>query len=527
MPHTEAEFSAPPAPPPNPATDDRPATGSAKAHIFGSFWIDRSEFALPVSAIREVVNEPENISRVPLAPAFMTGLFNLRGMIIPVVDLRILLEFPERDDAQDAEDKVRKVAIVENGDRCIGILFDRSGEVLNEPGSARVDFRAGDGGIKDVVIDGVLKLDDGNRMVQILDPYEMLRIERVPKAERTGGSREQEGDLGKRHNCISFQLGHTTCAIDLRYVQEVRDMPEVNESLLAHGFVIGTSNLRGSIIPIVDFRSFIGNEEPIKLGQTSLKGRKLLIMKSEGGLIGLMVFSIDSILPYFDSEVLPFAKLALPRGNIVKGCLVQEDDQLVMLLDHEKLMSEPGLVGPARTCQEVHEFDDKTDDAKTGTREILERRTFIVFTVSNNFAMDTCVVSEVITKPNDLLDPPYTLDFVEGILNLRGELITLINLRQLYGYGTLDSDDQKVLIFRHGNQKYGIVVDTVNEIVMTTVDRVKPVGVADTPESIRIAAEDVSGILQVGKDDEERNSIVIMDANSVVARCGKAHGQAL
>ena len=521
MAHVETDTLVPPAPP-----EGAVGAGRTKADIFGSFWIDQAEFALPVGAIREVVNEPRNISRVPLAPSFMAGLFNLRGMIIPVVDLRILLAFPEREDTQDAEDKVRKVAIVENGDRCIGILFDRSGEVLNVPGSARVNFRADDGGIKDVVIDGVLKLDDGNRMVQVLDPYEMLRIERVPKAEKTVGHREHEGDLGKRHNCISFQLGHTTCAIDLRYVQEVRDMPEVNKSLLAHGFVIGTTNLRGSIIPIVDFRSFIGNEEPIKLGQTSLTGRKLLIMKTKGGMIGLMVFSIDSILPYFDTDVLPFAKLALPRGNIVRGCLVQEDEQLVMLLDHQKLMSEPGLVGPARTCQEVHDTEGVDEEASTAKAEHLERRTFIVFTVSNNFAMDTCDVSEVISKPVDLLDPPYTLEFVEGILNLRGELITLINLRQLYGYDALESEDQKVLIFRHGEQKYGIVVDTVNEIVMTTADRVKPVGVGDTPESIRVASEDVSGILQIGKNDEDHNSVVVMDVASVVARCVREYGQA-
>ncbi len=515
--------SADPLPSPPNAGGPTGVIGRTKAHIFGSFWIDQAEFALPVSAIREVVNEPQNISRVPLAPKFMSGLFNLRGMIIPVVDLRILLDFPPPDEATSAEDKVRKIAIVENGDQCIGIVFDRSGEVLNVPGSARVDFRAGDGGVKDVVIDGVLKLEDGNRMVQILDPYEILGLERVPKAEKPRGKREHEGDLGKRHNCISFQLGHTTCAIDLRYVQEVRDMPEVNKSLLAHGFVIGTTNLRGSIIPIIDFRSFIGNEEPIKLGQTSLKGRKLLIMKTDGGMIGLMVFSIDSILPYFDTDVLPFAKLALPRGNIVKGCLVQEDAQLVMLLDHKKLLSEPALVGPARTCQEVHDMDTATSEKEEETTTVLERRTFIVFTVSNGFAMDTCVVSEVITKPDDLLDPPYTLDFIEGILNLRGELITLINLRQLYGYDEIDNDDQKVLIFRHGDQKYGIVVDAVNEIVMTTADRVKPIGIGDKPESIRVSSEDVAGILHIGKSEEDHKSVVVMNVESIVKRCLSAY----
>lgn len=495
-----------------------PSQDGEKSNIFGSFWVDDSEFALPVSAIKEVVNEPENISSIPLSPSFMLGLFNLRGMIIPIVDLRTLFEFPELDNASPTSDVRRKVAIIENGDKCIGILFDRSGEVLNETGAARVEFRANDGGIKDVVINGVLKLENGDRMVQVLDPYEMLSIERVPKADHPGLNRRQDGDFGKRHNCISFQLGHTTCAIDLRFVQEVRDMPKVDESLLSHGFVIGTSNLRGAIIPIVDFRSFIGNEPAVQPGKVSLSSRKLLVMKSPGGFIGLMVFSIDSILPYFASDVLPFAKLALPRADIVRGCLVQEENQLVMLLDHEKLLSDPGLSEPARTCQEVHASQDADASDQKG-KTVSERRTFIIFSISNSFAMDTCDVVEVINKPDDLLEPPYTLEFVEGILNLRSELITVINLRLLYGLPVCEKNGQKVLIFKHTGQKYGMLVDTVDEIVMTTSDKVRPAGTGDRLDAIRGSSEDVAGILQISRGEDDPSAYVVLNANSLVERC--------
>jgi len=62
-----------------------------EAGIFGSFWLGEAEFALPVNHVQEVVNPPSVYTPVPLSPPDLVSLFNLRGMVIPVVDLRRLL----------------------------------------------------------------------------------------------------------------------------------------------------------------------------------------------------------------------------------------------------------------------------------------------------------------------------------------------------------------------------------------------------------------------------------------------------
>lgn len=488
----------------------------ASSDIYGSFWIDKTEFAIPVNSVREVVNEPQNMSRVPLAPDYLSGLFNLRGMIIPIIDLRLLLEFPQRLDPEQAV-LDRKVAIIENGNKCVGLLFDSAGEVLNEPNSARVDLRGSDAELKDIVIEGALKLDGGRRIVQVIDPFEILKIERVPQADAAEYKKGQKKNLGARQSCVSFQLGHTYCAIDLRAVHEVRDMPPVETSLLSHGFVIGTANLRGDIIPVIDFRSFMGNEAAYKLAPAELAKRKMLVMKSKAGLLGLMVYSIDSILPYYQSEVLPFAKLALPRGNIVKGCLVSEDEHLVMLLDSDLLLSDPGLTEPARICQEVH-VKDADEDQQSDVARRVERRTFILFSIANSFAMDTCTVSEVINMPDNLLEPPYALPCVEGIINLRNELITLINLRRLYGLEEAETTGDKVLIFIHKSEKYAIMVDTVDEIVMTTSDFVMAQGSEGFADAMLATGDDVSGVLRVEHADNDPRLVMIMNVGALVAR---------
>ena len=49
------------------------------AELFGSFHLGGDEFALPASCIREVVNYPAKVTALPLSPAYLEGMFTLRG----------------------------------------------------------------------------------------------------------------------------------------------------------------------------------------------------------------------------------------------------------------------------------------------------------------------------------------------------------------------------------------------------------------------------------------------------------------
>ncbi|WP_264210557.1 chemotaxis protein CheW [Leisingera thetidis] len=501
-----------------PAETGRPGVGKPqrKSGIYGSFLIGGSEFAIPVTSVQEVVNEPEDISPVPLSPSYMLGLFNLRGKIIPIVDLRSLLEFPAAKGQQSG-----KVAIIEHSAHSIGLLFDGTGEVLNEKSAARVEFKPNNRGVKDIVIEGVLKFADGERLVQILDPHELLNLEKLPRADGRTEQEAAKSSRGKRRTCISFQTGHTSCAIDLRYVKEVREVPKVDQSLFAHGCILGTANLRGVILPVFDFRSFLGDEAVFKLGTTIPRERRMLVIETAEGPIGLMVFSIDSILSYYEDEILPFAKLALPRSDLVDGCLIDKDNRIVMMLDPAKLMQEPGFVEAAKSCQEI--FPPETDESKAESKATgTSRRTFIQFTFEKRFALDTAHVSEVINRPQELLEPPFSLSFVEGIINLRGELITLLNPRLLYGLPPAKAGDQKVLIFKHDDQKFGILVDSVDEIIMTTENRVAELKPMDQQNTARNITEDVVGCLQHASLDGQQNSILVLDARALVERCLRA-----
>jgi purine-binding chemotaxis protein CheW len=93
------------------------------------FRIGRETFGLPISLVREIVRVPE-ITSVPNAPDYIEGVINLRGKIIPVVDLR--KRFGE---IVAAPSKKNRIVVVELEARLIGLLVNSASEVLRIPPS--------------------------------------------------------------------------------------------------------------------------------------------------------------------------------------------------------------------------------------------------------------------------------------------------------------------------------------------------------------------------------------------------------
>jgi purine-binding chemotaxis protein CheW len=82
------------------------------------FRLEKDRYALPLSSIREVVVAPESFTRVPRSPKAMKGVMNLRGRVVPVVDLRELLEV-----APGAPGGQGRVVLLDRGRRELGLLI--------------------------------------------------------------------------------------------------------------------------------------------------------------------------------------------------------------------------------------------------------------------------------------------------------------------------------------------------------------------------------------------------------------------
>jgi len=120
-----------------------------------SFVVGKEEYAVPILAVQEI-NRMMQITRVPQSPAFVEGVINLRGKIIPVIDLRKRFNVALNENAEDT----RIIVVEVGGHRVLGFTVDRVNEVLRIKRSIVEPAPAMCTGIDSEYVQGVGKLQD-------------------------------------------------------------------------------------------------------------------------------------------------------------------------------------------------------------------------------------------------------------------------------------------------------------------------------------------------------------------------------
>ena len=135
-------------------------------HLVG-FRVGRETFGVPIAMVREIVRVPE-ITAVPNAAEFIEGVINLRGKIVPVVDLRKRFK-----DAAPETGRKTRILVAEFDGQSVGLIVNSASEVLKIPPSdvevPRNVFSEGELSY----ISGVGKL--GGRLILILDLSKVLQ----------------------------------------------------------------------------------------------------------------------------------------------------------------------------------------------------------------------------------------------------------------------------------------------------------------------------------------------------------------
>lgn len=136
-------------------------------------------------------------------------------------------------------------------------------------------------------------------------------------------------------------------------------------------------------------------------------------------------------------------------------------------------------------------------------------RQFVKFSVGKEeFAVDITLVREI-SKLQQMLKVPNTPPFIEGLLNLRGQVLTIFNLRKRLGMDDQGFDENsKIIIVWYNDIQLGFTVDKVSEII-----KVEDVNVENTPPSISgIDKRFLSGVIKAGE-----NLILILDLTRVLS----------
>ena len=488
--------------------------------LFGSFHLGDAEFALPASCIREVVNYPAKVTALPLSPAYLEGMFTLRGSVIPVVNLGRLF----RADAPHAA-PTDKIAILDFQQVLIGIVFQDTGEILRVPASARsaLQYVAGDA---HAVIAGTILLDGGSRLLQILDPHALLRIENVPHVlalQATGAklNTARYHAQSERRQCVSFHAAGTTFAFEMLAIQEIIKVPELHGSLLNSELCLGRMHFRGSQVAVVDFGALLQAAGSGNANKAATLEQRIIVVRIDDTTIGFLVDSVDSIVHFFGDEVLPIPLLSKARAAMFAGCITKDGLGDIIFLDHKGILSQAEIVD----MRDGHARLYPADTATAATRQA-QRRVYITFTVESRFAVEIGQVREIIDFSSAITTPPGMPACMRGLLNLRQQMISIIDLRQLYAMPALpDEGAGKILIVERGAERYGFLVDHVDNI-MTISDSQR----FAAPQIIRTGAHDdlrseMDEMIDIGTQ-AQRQTLSVFQCDHLLEKLGSALPQA-
>ncbi len=128
-----------------------------------TFKLGNEEFGVDILKVQEI-NRMMVITRIPNAPPFIEGVINLRGKIIPIVDLRKKLGF---DNGSGEYEKTTRIIVVELDGLVLGFIVDSVSEVLRIPENTIEPPPSIVGGVESDYIEGVGKLD--NRLLILLE----------------------------------------------------------------------------------------------------------------------------------------------------------------------------------------------------------------------------------------------------------------------------------------------------------------------------------------------------------------------
>ncbi|WP_432519331.1 chemotaxis protein CheW [Kineococcus sp. SYSU DK006] len=514
-----------PATPAGAPTGETGGTGGEEADVasdFVTFEMAGESYALHMERVQEIIRMPELI-RVPLGPAALEGLANLRGRVLPVVSLRACCGL-----SATGHDEATRVVVVEAAGATLGLVVDRVTAVVSVEADQLESAEGVQGTVRSELLAAVLKPASGKggagRMTTVLDVQRLVRSEFADLARKvagTGGaggwsptSAVVEEDSSDTLELVSFAVDGQEYALPIDRVQEIVQAPErVTAVPNAAARVLGVMDLRGGLLPVVSLRQVFGLEVPALQAHNRIV---VVTVEREGreSLVGVVMDTVREVLrvPAELVGALPHVVSGGGRSREVQSvCRLEDGKRLVSVLSADSLVdvgaladldTENAVVTRTRDEQE----DDVVDDGR-GDDELL-----VVFRLQGEeYCVAVDAVQEIIRVPETLIRVPKTLDFVEGLVNLRGAVLPVVDLRTRLGLERSARDErQRIVVLIIKGVRTGFVVDSVAEVL-----RVSGAELESAPE---LSPEQAEVVTRVANLPRSERMLLVLEPSQLLGR---------
>ncbi len=434
------------------------------ARQFVTFQMEQETFAVPLTDVQEIIRLPEMVE-VPMASPSLEGLANLRGSVLPIINLRRIFRMSDA-----VHDDTTRVVVINNG-APVGFVVDRMARVVTaEPR----EIEAIDG-IKATVdtdlLEGIIKRAQAMIMI--------LNISKLVVERPGGGSRKatrESRDIGSAKEAartagasdelqlVSFELDGQEYALPIESVKEIVQVPEtINSIPNTESHVVGVMNLRNRLLPLVSLRSMFGLP-PTAVGDQS---RIVVVAHEINGVqeaVGLVTDTVKEVLRVQRSLVDPLPNL-MSSGSTLREvdqiCRMEGGKRLVSILLPDRLFLNGAVRDAMEGAAEKEQEGEMASEAEAVGERIDDEAQFVVFRVADEeYGVPIEAVQEIVRVPDHLTRVPKSPAFVEGVVNLRGAVLPVIDQRRRFMLPAVAHNDrQRIMVFLVHGVRTGFIVE--------------------------------------------------------------------
>lgn len=429
---------------------------------FVTFTVNNESFGVLIQIVEEIIILPEKVTPVPRAPTYFSGMINLRGEIISVIDLRQRFQLPPVEPTNMTRILVVSITGIKVGmivDAVIRVFPIAKNEVRLPPAilnhsESKYIF----GSVQQE--ETVLLLLDTDELI----PPEELHFQQQLQEEQEAGevvanttSREMIPHEQERI-LIGFKLGEEHFSLDITHVEEIIELPQITPVPEMSNLIDGIFYQRDQALPI------LGLGRRFHMPQAKFtEDTAVLIVREQDLFLG---FIVDQITEVF--HILPDDMLALPANisgksaeqfeGIVKVNFSEAETTVVMALNLQNILTEEEQEHLLTLQEELNEIEDHA----LGEENTSETISLLKFRVNDEiFALRVLEINEITTMQK-MVAVPKAPRFVNGVINLRGDIITIIGMAKLFGSDVAPiTEKSRIIVVQIGEQKAGFQVDQI------------------------------------------------------------------
>ena len=252
-------------------------------------------------------------------------------------------------------------------------------------------------------------------------------------------------------------------------------------------------------------------------GITKREDERCVVVGLGNSSVALRVDAVNEVLQVPKTAVESTPDIVSGHGATreqIRGVAkLDEGKRLIMMLEVRKLVSEADVKAVAASAEDSAAAQ-AVSEGTSGMSEVKEgdERQLVSFKVADEeFAMDIMQVQEII-RLEKVTKVPHAASFVEGLVNLRGNVLPVIDLRRRFDMEARAYDDStRVVVVDIAGRKTGIIVDAVSEVMRLSRNDV------EAAPSIAKAGQREDFIEGVGKTDGGKRMLLLLRADKLLS----------